>query len=112
MGMVSFPVGTGLIAVGARLRGGSQWIGVGISQHSALSLSFSLDESSARQRSTAQIANEVRCGEARRGEATHPMLFLTEQSASSLSHRDFYGGIGLSLVAVVSRESQWDWFDL
>ena len=30
MGMVSFPVGTGLIAVGARLRGGSQWIGVGM----------------------------------------------------------------------------------
>ena len=24
----------------------------------------------------------------------------------------FHSGIGLSLVAVVSRESQWDWFDL
>uniref|UniRef100_A0A2N9G2U7 Uncharacterized protein n=1 Tax=Fagus sylvatica TaxID=28930 RepID=A0A2N9G2U7_FAGSY len=67
----------------------------------------------ARLRSPTKYGAEARRGdEARRGEATHPMLLLTEQSASSLSHRNFYGGIGLSLVAVVSHESQWDWFDL
>jgi hypothetical protein len=54
----------------------------------------------------------ARRGAERRGEATHPMLLLIERSASSIPHRNFYGGIGLSLVAVVSRESQWDWFDL
>ena len=64
-----------------------------------------------RQRSTVQ-RGEAQRDEARCGEATHPMLLLTERFASSLSHRDFYGGISLSLVAVVSHKSQWDWFDL
>uniref|UniRef100_A0A2N9HC46 Uncharacterized protein n=1 Tax=Fagus sylvatica TaxID=28930 RepID=A0A2N9HC46_FAGSY len=36
-------------------------------------------------------AGEARRDEARRGEATHPMLLLTERSASSLSLSTFYG---------------------